>query len=368
MLVILVDCKNLCTYNGGISGFFKPLLSLMIKNFKDIHFILVAHQEFNTEFISDYNNWALKIVPYYKTGVSQIDILLYDLLILPKALKNENAQILVSPYYDFIVPKKYKNSSLITVHDMCYWDLKKEYPRKLRWYYKFLLNYNITQVSKIVTVSKSSFERLNSIFGTNVARKCSVIYNTFDVSNSLNEKKNSLKLDKEKYLLYTGGFEGRKNVEMMFDAFSDISKSQDVKLIFTGDFTKNKKLINLIKKYDIESSVVLTGLLTSYEIEQYYISCDVVINLSLYEGFGRSNLEAVKYHKPLVCSDIKVFKELVGTYAIFCNPFDRISIIKAIQKSLISDSVNKNVSLEKFSLNYNSSKFNSLIKDMINEG
>lgn len=363
---ILVDCKNLASYSGGISGYFKPLLRALIKHFKDECFVLVTHEKFDTNFLEELNNWEYKIVPYKKTGISQLDILVYDLLIFPRALKKESGKVFISPYYDFILPRKYRMKSLITVHDMCYWELKSQYPRKVRWYYMLLLKLNLSLATKVVTVSETSLESIKNTFGNKAANKTSVIYNTFATSDVPNVLSNSIKNPQTKRILYTGGFEGRKNVEMIFSGLSEVKKRVDVKLFFTGDFVDNDNLKALIDKYGLRDTVILTGLLSSKEVEEHYSSCDAVINLSLCEGFGRSNLEAVKYGKALICSDIKVFRELVDGYAIFCNPMDKISIVNAIFLSFNEKQNLKNFSFKKFELESNAVKLISILEDLIN--
>ena len=86
------------------------------------------------------------------------------------------------------------------------------------------------------------------------------------------------------------------------------------------------------------------------------------------KGFGRSNLEAVMHDKPLVCSDIKVFHELVGDYAIYCNPFDKNSIKKAIKKSFNQNN-DRMFKLEasRFDFERNKGAFIRTIEEVLNE-
>jgi len=363
---ILIDCKNLALYSSGISGYFKPLLRSMIGYFQQYHLILLAPNVFDTSFIKEYSNWELKIIPQKKLGNTTLDIVAYDMWTYPNAIKKLDACLLISPYYDFIIPSKFKNKSIITVHDLCYWELDKNYSQKVKLYHKMFLNLNLTKTKKIVTVSQTSLNKLKQIFGKAVYDKSVVVYNTFETEakNELVEKKANSK----KNLLYTGGFEQRKNVEMLFRVICELKNEMDIELLFTGNFINNEQLKHLITKYQIEDVVNLTGIVPNEQLKEYYKSCDTVVNVSLCEGFGRSNLEAVTYNKPLVCSDIEVFRELVGEYAIYCDSYSMESIKDAIKKSFeINEKIRNEIAVERFNFEENKNKFIEMIQEVLDE-
>ncbi|ABE63550.1 glycosyl transferase, group 1 [Nitrobacter hamburgensis X14] len=48
------------------------------------------------------------------------------------------------------------------------------------------------------------------------------------------------------------------------------------------------------------------------ELQRHYASCDALIAASYVEGFGLPIVEAAEYNKPVIASDIPVFREVVG--------------------------------------------------------
>lgn len=363
---ILVDCKNFSLYSSGISAYFKPFLNSLISHFNDYHFILVAPNEFDTYFIEELNNWELRIIPRVTFFSSSIEVIFYDLWTFPRGINKVNACLLISPYYDFVIPANFKNKTIITVHDLCYWEVGELYPMRIRYYYKLLLNFNINRAKYIITVSQSSLNSIINFFGQSLLSKLVVIYNTFEISNyKIKEVVND---KNKKILLYTGGFEYRKNVDNLFKALAELKYEVDFQLLFTGNYILNVKLLGLIKKYQLENYVKLTGSLSTEELHRSYNLCDTVINTSFCEGFGRSNLEAMYFNKPLVCSELDVFKELVGNYAIYCDPYSVISIKEAILKSF--DNTNRTIEtrgIEKFSFKPNKTKFINTVENILNE-
>lgn len=361
---IIIDCKNLALYSSGISGFFKPFLLGLVESLQDIHFILVAPYEFDTVFISQYTNWEIRIVPYRNTSLGILNTILYDCYILPKALNRINAIALISPYYDFLIPHKFHNKSIITVHDLCFWELKALYSFKLRMYYKLLLKFNVYRAKKIITVSKTSLNQIIKFFGKKVGEKTHVIYNTFHQINF----QSKIPRNEQQILLYTGGFDVRKNIDNLFKGISKIKHEHSFKLYFTGNTIRNQQLSNLITTYGLDDVIVLTGVLSTKEMAEYYQSCDGVVNVSFCEGFGRTNLEAVQYNKPLLCSNIPVFQELVGSYPIYCDPNDITSIATGLLKLLDKQTIdNSEVDFTRFNEENNIMTYINYIKAAINE-
>ncbi len=213
---IIVDCKNLSQYSSGISGYFKPLLKASISYLDQYHFILIAPSEFDTLFISEFSNWELKIIPQKKFENAALKTLAYDMWSYPNGIRKLDACLLISPYYDFIIPSKFKNKSIITIHDLCYWELGQNYSKKVKIYHKLLLNLNIIKAKKIITVSKTSLNAIKRLFGKEVFDKSLVVYNTFE--QVYKKKLIDSKANFKKTLLYTGGFEQRKNIEIAFSS------------------------------------------------------------------------------------------------------------------------------------------------------
>ena len=67
----------------------------------------------------------------------------------------------------------------------------------------------------------------------------------------------------------------------------------------------------------------------------------VLINPSLYEGFGLTNLEAQKMGVPVITSNISPIKEIMRDSAILINPNDENEIYRNLNK-IYSDKLLRN--------------------------
>ena len=77
---------------------------------------------------------------------------------------------------------------------------------------------------------------------------------------------------------------------------------------------------NLIKKLNLNNNIVKTGFVEESELAAIYNLASCLFNLSLYEGFGLTILEAQRCGLPVVCSDIPVHKEIGGEAIAAINP------------------------------------------------
>ncbi len=59
-------------------------------------------------------------------------------------------------------------------------------------------------------------------------------------------------------------------------------------------------------------------------------NCMAYISVSLGEGFNYPAMDATKFSKPLILSDISIHRDLYGNSPIYINPSDESSLVSAI--------------------------------------
>ena len=110
----------------------------------------------------------------------------------------------------------------------------------------------------------------------------------------------------DKFILYVGSIRRHKNIGALLDSFSQFKKKVPAtQLVMVG---------RLSQDIDIKRSGVtyLGEIESDKELAAIYNLASCLFNLSLYEGFGLTILEAQKCGLPVVCSDIPVHKEIGG--------------------------------------------------------
>lgn len=150
------------------------------------------------------------------------------------------------------------------------------------------------------------------------------------------------------YLLYLGTIEPRKNLDILIDAYFDLTSKEEitrVNLVLAGEVGwKAKKILQKINETNAKFAegnvganppqIILTGYLTEEEKKNYYKHAAIFIYPSLYEGFGMPPLEAMAHGTAVICSTGGSLKEIFGDHALTFDPKDKTQLKKHIKTLL----------------------------------
>lgn len=160
---------------------------------------------------------------------------------------------------------------------------------------------------KLVTVSETSKKDIAKIYSIPESN-IHIIYNISSLQNVTYDNNETilkrLNIKKGKYLLFVGGLDKNKNVQMIIDSFNMINTQYpEMQLVIAG----NKGNSNLIIS---NKNIILTGFIINEDLKVLYKNALVFIFPSIYEGFGIPILDAQLLGLPVVCTDIPIFKEV----------------------------------------------------------
>jgi glycosyltransferase involved in cell wall biosynthesis len=341
---ILIDVKNLALYNGGIAHWFRQILPAWLNTSNAVN-----------EFIFLCPVGAYLRVPEFERGhifankwpdylPRRLRHIIYDNFLFPIRVAKIKPQMIFSPYLDVLLPAKSKNIySVMSILDLCHIDVPEEYPWVIRFYYVFMMKRNLKRAHHVVTISQTTRNKLINKLGIQ-PDKISVILNAvehdfqFFIPTDGHTKNfhNNLAIGENKFLLYTGGMEYRKNIPRLIEAIDQLwNKGFRISLGITG--TISDKWLSLFpENFLIERKIILLGHLDLKSLRIAYEVADAVVFPTLNEGFGRSCLEAQICGTPLACSDIPILREVSGNYPEYFDPLNVSDIGRAILKAVES--------------------------------
>lgn len=148
----------------------------------------------------------------------------------------------------------------------------------------------------------------------------------------------------DKYLLYVGTIQPRKNIGTLIKAYSSLAKAGKImhKLVITGrKGWLYGPLFELIKNEGMEEKIVFTGFVPDEELPYIYNGADLFVYLSLFEGFGIPPLEAMACGVPVICSNTTSLPEVVGDAGILVAPADQKAVEEAILRIIGNPSLRK---------------------------
>jgi len=323
-----IGVNLLCFGNDGLGGtwtFSRRLFESMQAS-DQLEFVFFCRNDFELE------RW-LRIpeggIKYERRGVSiggrKWMRVLYEQTVLPFAA--EGIDLMFSPYVgNPLFHPRFRTNT--TIHDLTPFYVPKKYGRVQGLYVRLMTRLLLIASNKIITVSESSRSDLVERMRTS-REKISVVFNMTDRSVGGVPRFG-------KYFLFVGTLQPAKNLEGTLRAFARFHERYDVsghELVVVGaDGWGNLRLSSLVEELGIRDCVQFRGYVTDEQLQDLYLGCKALVLLSLYEGFGIPPLEALKYGKPSIVSNVSSLPEVVGKTGIKVDPLDAEAAASAMRE------------------------------------
>jgi len=242
-----------------------------------------------------------------------------------------------SPLYR--VPASYRGKIVTTFYDFAPYRVPDLFPKLSNAKLKTLYSFAAKKSDRIIAVSESTKKDAKEFLGY-PEEKITTIYNGIDQrffgedSFSRDDvKKNYGIIDK--YILFLGTLEPRKNLSRVLEAFARFKKnyknSSDYQLVVAGKRGwLMEEYFQQTKDLGIEDDVVFTGYVGGDELKPLYTNAEFFVMPSLYEGFGQTIVEAMACGAPCLVSKISSIPEIADEAAYFVDPHDTEGIAKGM--------------------------------------
>lgn len=147
---------------------------------------------------------------------------------------------------------------------------------------------------------------------------------------------------KQKFILYSGGTDARKNLQRLVKAYSQLSQNirQTYQLVFAGKIPEStsESLWQEAHRNGLDrSSLVFTDYVPDEELASFYNLCHLFILPSLHEGFGLPALEAMSCGAPVIGSNLTSLPEVIGRDDALFDPRDPGAIADKIREVIEND-------------------------------
>lgn len=228
---------------------------------------------------------------------------------------------------------------IITVHDVSFLRYYNFFSlRKNIWHYLINIKKILAQSDIIVAVSENTKRDLIELLNI-PPDKIKIIYSGIS-PDFLNAENNTVGLRKkyqlpEKYFLFLGNLEPRKNIEgiiLAYDRFvSQHQEYNDYHLVLAGE--KGWKYKNIFKNLDravAKKNIHILGYVEEQDKKALYCGASIFLYPSFYEGFGFPVLEALACSVPVITSINSSLPEVVQNSAVLIDPYNINDIVNAI--------------------------------------
>lgn len=322
---IAVDCRM--SGKSGIGTFLDGILPYFLKSKNE--FLLLTEKNLPA---FERENIEQVICPVKTFSLKEI-------FFFPPEIKGKinGCDIYFSPYCN--LPSGIKIPVFTTIHDVVFLDVPGLAGKAGTFIRKCFYAHAVKKSKAIFTVSEFSKERIKAHL------KCKkplyVVYNGVPSYIESDNQAEAEKTQKDSTILFIGNIKKHKGLSTLLTAFSIFrgrcAKNQELlpELLIVGSQenfrTKDESLSALLSENS--AGIKFTGWIPDSELKALIQKARLLVQPSLYEGFGIPPLQALYSGTKAVISDIPVFKEIyAGLPVTFFKTGDADDLARKIEE------------------------------------
>jgi len=228
--------------------------------------------------------------------------------------------------------------AVVTIHDMSLTMYPAFHPLRRVVLNRPFVNVAATRASAIITVSDSAKRDIVRLYGID-AERVHVVHEAAAPSFRVIREPFELQRVRERYglaerfILYVGTIEPRKNLPTLIEAFARRRRSGDLshQLVCVGPYGwLSRDIEALIERLGVVDSVRFTGYVPFADLPAIYNLAEMFVFPSIYEGFGLPVIEAMACGTPVITGRVAALNEVAGDAAACVHPLDADSLGAAI--------------------------------------
>ena len=277
---------------------------------------------------------------------SRIQRIVWEQTALPRLARQCRLNVLHSPHYT--MPLTLGCASVVTFHDMTFFLYPAMHKLYKRVFFRAMIHLSARYANAIIADSESTRQdivrmlRLDAAKVTTVTLGVSASYHPIGDAAALEKIKSKYRLP-DKFVLYIGVLEPRKNLPTLVRAFKTLTERGGAHtLVIVGrKGWMYDELFRTIASLGLAERVIFTGYAPEEDLPLLYNAADVFVYPSFYEGFGLPVLEAMACGAPVITSNISSMPEIVGNAGILVNPYHADELADAMLRLIQNGDLRK---------------------------
>jgi glycosyltransferase involved in cell wall biosynthesis len=237
----------------------------------------------------------------------------------------------------FVGPLSSACPSIVTVHDLSFLLYRQGFRAVNRLYLRIFTPLSVRRARRVIAVSESTKRDLVQYYGLSPA-KVDVVHNGVD------SRFGPLPVGQvaafraerglpERFMLFVGTLEPRKNVTRLIEAYARSSKALPPLMLVGGRGWLYDEVFSRAEALKVADKVRFVGYVPDQELPLWYNAADLFVYPSLYEGFGLPPLEAMACGTPVITSTTSSLPEVVGKAGLLVDPMNVEALASAMERA-----------------------------------
>ena len=236
----------------------------------------------------------------------------------PRMLREIHAD--VAHFTNGMVPIASPVPTVVTIHDMSLTMYPRYHPPRRVLLNRPLVDFAARHADAIITVSQSAKRDIMRLYDL-PADRVHVVHEA--AASSFHRVTDAPELERvrrqyalpDRFILYVGTIEPRKNLPKLIEGFAKRRQSGDLphQLVCAGPYGwLSRDIEELIERLHVDDAVRFTGYVPFDDLPVLYSLAEMFVFPSLYEGFGLPVIEAMACGVPVVTGHVPALMEVAG--------------------------------------------------------
>jgi len=303
-LKIAVDARTMASRPSGVVNYLSDFLKALFQR-KEFDVILICDVA-ESEAIRFFLGHSVPVFCYGKRVFRSAGVFAYFSYVR-KILLSEKPDCFWEPNNLFPFPLTgFHGKVILTVHDLFPITMPQYYSRRYRFYFRTCIRMSLKQVDAVLYNSQET-KRVTEEYFPFLKQKSSF------VSYLIVPKPPAKEVIDEGFFLYIGNLEKRKGTDLLLNAWCSYREKGGERPLYLAGNIREKGIAALLHEAEGRfADLHYLGYVTDEEKYDLLSRCHCFVFPSRAEGFGLPPLEAVGYGKPVLTSDLSVFREVLG--------------------------------------------------------
>lgn len=263
----------------------------------------------------------------------------WEQAVLPRILKARKVELFHG--LASVLPLRRCCRRVVTVHDLTTVLMPDCHTVTRRSYLRWMIPKACDRADGIIAVSESTRDDLVTHLRISPQKIFVVHLGVAEAFRPVSDMAQLLKVRRkyglpEKFILYVGTLEPRKNVKTLVTAYEQAGDVlREFSLVLAGSLGWGyQPLLRQISSSPVGDRIILPGYIAAEDLPAIFSAASVFVYPSLYEGFGLPILEAMACGTPVITSNVSSMPEVAGDAALLFDPGSPTDLLVAIRKVL----------------------------------
>jgi glycosyltransferase involved in cell wall biosynthesis len=249
---------------------------------------------------------------------------LWEQLAQPRILRQIEADLVHGPV--FVAPLFAPCPAVVTIHDLSFIRFPRLFRPANRLYLTVLTRLSAWRARRLIAVSAHTAAETARLLGVE-AERIDVVYHGVEPAfhplpageiAAFRQRKGL----PERFVLFVGTLEPRKNLERLVEAFARVRAGRTRLVLAGGKGWLYDELFAKVEALNLSKQVIFPGYVPEDELPLWYNAATVLAYPSLYEGFGLPVIQAQACGTPVLTSNASSLPEAAGDAALLADPYD----------------------------------------------